>query len=112
MKKLFGVLFTLLIIYVIYIDLTAGTLPSAATEKVNPQVEASKQPPSGIPSFQAKVKTGQTVISIVENKLQKQLPVSISELIEDFQTLNPGKTPEKIQIGATYQFPDYSNIED
>lgn len=112
MKKLVGVLFTILVFYVIYIDLTAGTLPASAPEKAASKAEAREQPQSEMPSFQAKVKPGETVISIVENQLHGQLPVPISELIEDFQTLNPGKTPEKIQIGATYLFPDYSNNGD
>ncbi len=55
-----------------------------------------------------KVEPGETLISIVESHIEKSLPVSIDQLIEDFQTLNPGQAPEKIQIGSTYQFPDYS----
>lgn len=107
MKKLFGVLFAILIIYVIYIDLTVGTLPNA-TQTVEAEAKVTSQPESGLPSFAAKVKPGETVISIVEHHINKALPVSIDDLIHDFGTLNPGKTPEKIQIGSTYQFPDYS----
>ncbi|WP_026572440.1 hypothetical protein [Bacillus sp. UNC438CL73TsuS30] len=108
MKKLLGLVLTALIIYVIYIDLTVGTLPSEAIQTVEAKTETSS-PKSDIPSFQASVEPGETVISIVEHQLQKPLPVSITELVKDFKLLNPGFSPEKIQVGATYQFPDYSN---
>lgn len=109
MKKLFGFLLAILIIYVIYFDLTVGTLPSN-TKKVDAKVETvTKNNEINIPSFEAKVKPGETVISIVEHQIDKPLPVSITDLINDFQKLNPGKSPENIQIGSTYHFPDYSN---
>jgi len=109
MKKLLGILLSILVIYVIYYDLTVGTLPTSAPLPVDAKAEqvtaASK---SNIPSFDAKVKPGDTVISIVEHRINKSLPVSIHDLIKDFQTLNGGRSPEKIQIGTTYHFPDYS----
>lgn len=109
MKKLFGLLFAILVIYVIYFDLTVGTLPSANSKQVDAKIETVRpQAEPSIPSFEAKVKPGETVISIVEHQIDKPLPVSISALITDFQKLNPGKSPEKIQIGSTYHFPDYS----
>jgi hypothetical protein len=109
MKKLFGFLLAVLIIYVIYIDLTVGTLPSSQTQQVDAKIVIeNKQPESAIPSFDAKVEPGETVISIVEHQLDKPLPVAITDLIGDFQKLNPGETPGKIQIGTTYHFPDYS----
>lgn len=111
MKTLFGILLSILIIYVIYFDLTVGTLPAPANGQVEANATKTKiqKPNVAIPSFSEKVKPGETVISIVEHRLGKPLPVSISELIEDFQALNPGKSPEKIQIGSTYHFPDYSH---
>ncbi|MFJ7729726.1 hypothetical protein ACIQXV_26945 [Neobacillus sp. NPDC097160] len=111
MKKLFGFLFVILVIYVIYFDLTVGTLPASKSKQVDAKVETTvtKEHKSDIPSFDAEVQPGETVISIVEHELKKPLPVSITDLIEDFRKLNPGQTPEKIQIGSTYQFPDYSN---
>jgi cytoskeletal protein RodZ len=113
MKKLFGLLLSVLIIYVIYFDLTVGTLPTSAPQHVDAQVENTtkvnnNKPNTDIPAFEAKVKPGDTVISIVEKELDKSLPVSITELIEDFKKLNKGKSPEKIQSGSTYVFPDYS----
>ncbi|WP_042458418.1 LysM peptidoglycan-binding domain-containing protein [Neobacillus dielmonensis] len=108
MKKLIGLLIGILIIYVIYFDLTKGTLelPSVETKPAN--AVATLEVETKIPSFSVKVKPGETVISIVEHHIDKPLPVSISDLIEDFKQLNPGESPEKIRIGSTYHFPDYS----
>jgi hypothetical protein len=108
MKKLLGFLLAVLILYVIYIDLTVGTLPASLTEQVNAKIETKVMQKVDIASFEAKVEPGETVISIVEHQINKPLPVSINDLIEDFQKLNPGETPEKIRIGSTYDFPDYS----
>lgn len=109
MKKLFGFLFTILVIYIIYLDLTVGTLTPSGVQPVNAKPEINVKPSkTDIPSFVARVKPGETVISIVEHQLEKPLPVAISDLITDFKKLNPGKSPEKIQIGTTYHFPDYS----
>lgn len=111
MKRILLPIFGLLILYVIYIDLTAGTLPSIQSEKMEVKEVTAKvmeNQETGLPAFEAEVEPGETLISIVENNIDKPLPVSIDKLIKDFQSLNPGQTPEKIQIGKTYQFPDYS----
>ncbi|MEH7120734.1 hypothetical protein V7128_25490 [Neobacillus vireti] len=109
MKKLFGILLSILVIYVIYYDLTVGTLPTSAPLPADAKAEqVTAVSKSKIPSFDAEVEPGDTVISIVEHRINKSLPVSINDLIEDFQTLNGGRSPEKIRIGATYHFPDYS----
>jgi hypothetical protein len=108
MKKLFGMLLALLILYAIYIDLTVGTLPNAYTQKVEAVTKNPVKSVKDVPSFTAKVKPGETVITIVEHHINKSIPVSITDLIKDFRQLNKGQTPEKIQIGASYEFPDYS----
>lgn len=108
MKRIFLFLFGLLTIYVIYIDLTAGTLPKDETQAPEQSIETMLKLENTIDAFEAEVEPGETLISIVENHIKKPLPVSIDELIKDFQSLNQGIAPEKIQIGSTYQFPDYS----
>jgi hypothetical protein len=107
MKRIFLFLFGLLTIYVIYIDLTAGTLPKDESQAPE-QTVATMAVPNKIAAFEAEVEPGETLISIVEGHIKKPLPVSIEELIGDFKSLNSGQSPEKIQIGASYQFPDYS----
>ncbi|MEH7178765.1 hypothetical protein [Neobacillus vireti] len=108
MKRIFLFLFGLLTIYVIYIDLTAGTLPMDKTQTAIKTAVTVSSFESTIEAFKAEVEPGDTLISIVENHIKKPLPVSIDQLVEDFQNLNPGLAPEKIQIGSSYQFPDYS----
>jgi hypothetical protein len=108
MKKLFAFLFAILIVYVIYIDLTVGTLPNAYSQKAEAQTETVLKPLKGKSYFEEKVQPGETVISIVEHHINKPIPVSITDLVTDFAQLNPGQPPEKIRIGSTYKFPDYS----
>jgi hypothetical protein len=107
MKKLFGALITLLIFYIIFFDLKHGTLPSAE-QKVEAIETVINTTTENVPFFEEKVKSGDTVLTIVENKLKAQIPVSIDEIVNDFSLLNEGITPEKIQIGKTYRFPDYT----
>jgi hypothetical protein len=108
MKRFFMVLLGLLTIYVIFIDLTDGTLPNAYTTKSEVVIAKTTNTKATLPAFEKEVQPGETVISIVEHQLDKPLPISIEELVQDFRELNPGQAPEKIQIGTTYQFPDYS----
>jgi hypothetical protein len=108
MKKLLGFLFVVLTIYVIYIDLTVGTLPNAYSQKADVQTETVVKPTKDKTFFEEKVQPGETVISIVEHHIKKPIPVSITDLITDFVKLNPGQSAEKIRIGSTYKFPDYS----
>jgi hypothetical protein len=104
MKKLIGILLSFLIIYSVYYDITVGTLPFSKSEKA----EAVEIQESSIPFFEAKVKSGETLITIVEHKTNKSLSVPISELIRDFMTLNQGQSPEKMQVGKIYRFPKYA----
>lgn len=107
MKKFAFTLLFLLIAYVIYIDLSQGTLPSASGEKIS--VEISDEPSQGY--FTYKAKAGDTVLSVLERQLDGQMPVSISTAVLDFKKLNSGINPEDIQIGSVYKFPEYSTSE-
>lgn len=114
MKKLIGFLFSILCIYVIYFDLTQGTLTDGSESRTAtaPATQASTgiaRTDSKTPAFQVKVAPGDTVLTIIEHQLNRQIPVSIDEIITDFSALNPGISPQKIQIGKVYRFPDYSN---
>ncbi|WML45323.1 hypothetical protein [Neobacillus sp. PS3-40] len=106
MKKLLGVLLSLLFIYIVYFDLTVGTLPNGSTKKA--EAVAIEKSDSNLPYFKIKVNPGETLISIVEHHANKSLSVPIDDLIRDFKALNPGQSPEKIQIGKIYRFPNYT----
>ncbi|WML54079.1 hypothetical protein RCG17_05270 [Neobacillus sp. PS3-12] len=107
MKNLLILLVSFLIIYSIYFDISVGTLPHPATQKVE-AVAKPKLPKARIPYFEVKVEPGDTLMTIVEHQIKKPLPVSITRLIHDFEALNPNQSTEKIQIGKSYRFPDYA----
>lgn len=131
MKKLLLTFLFLFIIYVIYYDLSAGVLSKPTSivllqDKEDKQIEKSTtkvvkeekddQQQKNINTGnkedlyyqEVKVAAGQTVLSIVEQIQGGAIPVSISQLITDFQILNPKTEPEMIQIGKVYKFPVYT----
>jgi hypothetical protein len=105
MKKLFGALALLLICYIVIFDLKHGTLPHASQKTIE---KVSEDKSFEVSFFEEKVNAGDTVLSIVENRLETPIPISITEIVSDFKALNEGISPERIQIGETYLFPDYS----
>jgi hypothetical protein len=113
MKKLLSLFVFLLVVYVIYYDLTTGTLP-VPIEKTTVAQENNREEKTTAKQknyFVQKVKSGDTVLSIVEKNLDDSLPVSIEDVITDFQNLNNGLQPEDIQPGNKYKFPDYHDFE-
>jgi plastocyanin len=111
LKRLFTAFITVLVLYVIYHDLTIGTVPLPEKNEEEQAIPVSSSSNNEFPFSEEKVKPGDTVLSIVEKNSKHPLPVSISKIISDFQTLNDGKQPEEIQIGKTYKFPTYEKTE-
>lgn len=109
MKRIVGLVVLMLICYVIYYDLSYGTLPIAVetTANVQPDVQLETEAMPTIRFFEKKVENGDTVLSIIERQLNGPLPVSIEAVITDFQMLNNGLEPQKIQYGQVYKFPNY-----
>lgn len=113
MKKLAGFLILVVVIYAIYNDLSAGTLPAANMQKIETveieeQVKKEKKGTPSIPYFEHEVKPGDTVLSVLDSNLKTPLAVPVSQAVEDFKKLNDGTDPQKIKFGKTYKFPDYS----
>lgn len=104
MKKILGLLLSVLVVYAIYFDLSIGTLPHAISQNT----VATPKPEVNFPYFEEKVEPGETLISIVEHQSEHSLSVPMSDLIHDFKSLNPGQSPNKLEIGKTYRFPEYS----
>ncbi|WP_409270671.1 hypothetical protein V1499_14895 [Neobacillus sp. SCS-31] len=104
MRKMIAALFFAALLVSMYVDLTAGTL---AVSKAAPPQKSIGTSTSEIANFTTVVQPGQTLLSIVEDRRGKSLNVSIDKLIADFKMLNPGVSPELLQIGKEYQFPDY-----
>jgi len=112
MKKIAVALFIFTLIISIYTDLTKGSLPANRYVQVKEFVEAEevKNPTPSRPFYKAKIMPGQTLLSIVE-QIHGKTPVPINKMIEDFQELNPGVEPEKLQIGKEYLFPSYPGAD-
>ncbi|HZG60534.1 MAG TPA: hypothetical protein VEY68_08735 [Anoxybacillus sp.] len=105
MKKLTGLLILCFVIYIVYHDVTNGTLPAASTTSHIQTVKAENKEALNYKTM--KVKAGDTILSIMEKERNGPLPVSIEQLIKDFEALNPGVKTESLQIGKTYKFPVY-----
>ncbi|QFT89864.1 hypothetical protein FIU87_14465 [Bacillus sp. THAF10] len=113
MIRFFVVALIFITIYSIYYDLSSGTIPETVSSNttVSPlQADTSGNEESSEtskPYIEVEIKAGDTVLTVAEKMTNKPIPVSIQQLIEDFQILNNGTAPEKIQIGKTYKFPVY-----
>lgn len=110
MKRLAFFLAAVLVIYVVYVDLTKGTLPNE-NEAVIEAMAENEDASLSIPYFEEKVSSGDTVLSVVEKNINGPISVSINEVVSDFKILNNGLSPEKIKSGFVYKFPDYSQSE-
>ncbi|WP_456274023.1 hypothetical protein [Bacillus sp. AK031] len=112
MKKLYIFLVIMIVSYSIYYDLKAGSLPKVAevTVTVHNQPSHENEEPVQANSpeyFTVKVKSGDTILSLMEQQLDGPLPVPIDQLITDFEILNEGQSPHEIQIGRSYKLPNY-----
>ncbi|MGD6876576.1 hypothetical protein [Bacillus infantis] len=108
MKRIASLLIAVLAIYIIFYDLSRGTLPAPDQA---PALEASsivEPDEDALAYFEQKAVPGETVLTIVERHLDSSVPVSISQVAADFEKLNSGVKAGKIQAGKIYKFPDYA----
>lgn len=110
MKRLVTVIITVLVLYVIYYDLNHGTLPAVTTEQQSQSQEKKTDSPQS-PYFEQTVQNGDTVLSIIENQLDRSIPVPITDVVTDFKKLNDNLPPTEIQSGKKYKFPNYRGEE-
>ncbi|MFJ5621391.1 hypothetical protein ACIQD3_01415 [Peribacillus loiseleuriae] len=106
MKKMLLFLSICFTVFIIYYDMTKGTLPTKSTVRT---IEASSTPVSEIipiPYKEIKIRAGDSLLSIIK-KQEGTLPLSIESIISDFENLN-GIKPEAMQIGNTYKIPFYN----
>ncbi|WP_338470263.1 hypothetical protein R4Z10_15865 [Niallia sp. XMNu-256] len=104
MRRLVAFLVIIMVLYVIYFDLSHGTLPAVTTEQ---KTEVKNDRAQSLPYFEKTVQNGDTVLSIIENQLEDSIPVPITEVVSDFKKLNDNLPPQEIQSGKKYKFPDY-----
>ncbi|WP_416827243.1 hypothetical protein [Ectobacillus polymachus] len=103
MKRLVATLCILLMGYVIFYDIKIGTLPLLHSYNSKP---AAANTNTQQPYEEIEIKSGDTVLSIVEEINNKQIP-SIEKIVDDFKELNPNQSPGKLKVGKSYKFPIY-----
>ncbi|TMU85553.1 hypothetical protein FGG79_10060 [Bacillus sp. BHET2] len=120
MKRMAIFLGFIILLYSVYYDLNKGTLrllyKEASVTTAQPLVNQgtssrsegpeTQEGPSSLSYVEMEVKPGDTVLSLVEDLLDGSIPVSIDQVITDFEELNE-VPPDKIQIGKTYKVPSY-----
>jgi len=97
----------LLFIMSIYKDLTAGTnaqIPPPVTQE--DQVEDTEYSIK-----QIKIKSGDTVLSVIEQIHGGMEGLSIDQILTDFQTINPNADPYHLHPNTFYYFPLYHEKE-
>ncbi len=118
-KKL--LIFFCCVLFVVSIgkDLTTGTFPKSSAHQQTQQTQAQnapeKEPTTEIKkqetkryqTVQHKVTAGETVLSIIEKLNTNGPPVTIKQMIKDFEYLNPDVEPHHIQTNQVYTFPIY-----
>ncbi|MDR4888954.1 hypothetical protein RGU12_15700 [Fredinandcohnia sp. QZ13] len=107
MKRFFAFLAIAFILYIIYYDVSFGTLPVAKNETIE-ATEVIAQTPNN-PYTEIKVNAGDTLLSIVEKINEGKQISSIETVIKDFEVLNPDSQAELLKIGKTYKFPLYTD---
>ncbi|MGE7182892.1 hypothetical protein ACQKKK_02580 [Peribacillus sp. NPDC006672] len=109
MKRLLLFISFCFTLFIIYFDLTTGTLPVSHPPATTgePTVPASQSATAPSAAYkEITMKPGDTLLSIIETeKVGSNQP--IETIISDFQSLNEGLKPENMQIGKTYKIPVY-----
>lgn len=115
LRRLFFSLLFLFLSYIVFYDLSHGTLQELSRQPVEGQLEAEAET-AGSMSLQQEtsymireVMPGETVLSITEKLHQQTLPVPIETIVADFEKANQQAQAEKIVVGKSYKFPIYSS---
>ncbi|KGP73179.1 hypothetical protein [Pontibacillus yanchengensis] len=126
-KKLLVVTLVFLFIVSITKDLTTGTFPTSANEdeskpdqstqtsttaKATTKIDTQPhQPNKRFETIKYNVKAGETVLSIIERLNKQGTPVTIQQMLKDFENLNPNTNPHQIETNEPYYFPVYRQNE-
>lgn len=98
-------LLAIIIVYVIYYDLTTGTFHSITSPSTNEITAKSSN--ENIPYEVIEIKSGDTLLSVVEQLSTTSSIPSSEQIINNFQTLNPNVSPTELSIGKSYKIPVY-----
>ncbi|MGE7759242.1 hypothetical protein [Peribacillus sp. NPDC097895] len=109
MKRLMLFISFCFTLFIIYFDLTTGTLPTPHPPASSGETAVPASQPQSAATADYKeivMKPGDTLLSIVETEKDGSNQ-EIETIISDFQSLNEGLKPENMQIGKTYKIPVY-----
>lgn len=108
MKRLLAFFMFCFILFIVYYDITTGTLPQKfPTEFKEPSLPVNQSNHKGKLNFyEMTMKPGDTLLSIIERE-EGSPNQSIETIVSDFQELNEGLKPEQMQIGKVYKIPSY-----
>ena len=111
MKKFLAFLMICFISFIVYYDITTGTLPQNVTIPYKEPSLPANQPlsKSDLNYYEVTIKPGDTLLSIIERE-EGSLTQPIETIVTDFQELNEGLKPEQMQIGKTYKIPSYKKM--
>jgi hypothetical protein len=105
MKKTIINVFIILFLVSIYKDLTLGTEITKNINKEEKPVERLDQ--QAFEVIKVKIKTGDTVLTVMEKINPSLSDLNIEQVIEDFSMLNPNIDPNSLQSNRFYFFPKY-----
>ncbi|MBS2969709.1 hypothetical protein J9317_13130 [Metabacillus sp. KIGAM252] len=103
MKRLILLCSIALLTYIIYYDLSRGTLPRMEEENIM----AASQPVKKETFKKLHVQKGESVLMIINKVNGHSIPVPLETAAEDFEKLNPGIKANRILTGHSYKFPVY-----
>ena len=108
MKRLLAFLLICFFTFIVYYDITTGTLPQKpSTEFKEPSLPVNQSNhKSELKYYDMTMKPGDTLLSIIERE-EGSLTKPIETIVTDFQELNEGLKPEQMQIGKVYKIPSY-----
>ncbi|GEN31088.1 hypothetical protein HNQ35_000709 [Cerasibacillus quisquiliarum] len=103
LKKSCLLLFFTLLLFSIYKDITIDKQPNLYTTN-------EKSPLTDFHVIKRQMKTGETILSIVEEIHDGEMPQSldIKQIVIDFKMINPDTNPYDLKVGEFYLFPVYN----
>ncbi|WIF96960.1 MULTISPECIES: hypothetical protein [Pontibacillus] len=121
LKKMLFIITMILFFVSIGHDLTTGTFPKELISKAEDHQTIENEtntkpltPTGGQERFRViehKVSAGDTVLSIMEKLNEDGPPVTIQQMLTDFEALNDGQDPNSIKMNKVYLFPYYHKNE-
>jgi DeoR/GlpR family transcriptional regulator of sugar metabolism len=113
-KKLIFLVSIIMLGYIIFYDIKIGTLqqptqiaPVSSEQQTHTSTKKKNEQHVTIPYKEIEIKSGDTLLTIIEQLHTNQKTPPIKQITNDFKLLNHSTSPTKLIIGKTYKFPIY-----